>query len=66
MVLGLEYSVSECGGRPKQELQPRCEPGPREHKVKSWTDFKQVVMCLFSQVFKRECPGGIVENGQEV
>lgn len=36
--------MSECGGRPEQELQPRCEPGPREHKVKSRMDFKKVRM----------------------
>lgn len=61
-MLGLEYSVSECGGRPEQELQPGCEPGPREHKVESRRALKQVV--VFSHVFKRECPVGIVENGR--
>lgn len=34
--------MSECGGRPEQELQPSCEPGPREHK--SRMDFKKVRM----------------------
>lgn len=46
--LGLEFSVAECGEWTEQEMQPRCE-----HRVESWANFKQVLMCF--AMCLREC-----------
>lgn len=44
--LGLEFSVAECGEWTEQEMQLRCEREPREYRVESWANFKQILMCF--------------------
>ena len=44
--LGLVFSVPECGEWTEQKMQLRCEREPHKHRVKSWANFKQVLMCF--------------------